>query len=67
MISRDSVWEMRFYWVCMINMEFTKEIVIDCYEQAKVDNPQTNEEINYSELLDHKIIEEWTTTPKSNQ
>jgi hypothetical protein len=42
----------------MINMEFTKEIVIDCYEQAKVDNPQTNEEINYSELLDHKIIEE---------
>lgn len=39
-------------------MEFTKEIVIDCYQQAKVDNPKTNDEIDYNKLLDDKIQEE---------
>lgn len=39
-------------------MEFTKEVIIDCYEQAKVDSPQTNEEIDYNKLLDRKIKEE---------
>ena len=39
-------------------MEFTKEVVIDCYQQSKVDNPQTNEEIDYNKLLDRKIKEE---------
>lgn len=35
--------------------KFTKEVVIDCYEQAKVDNPQIQEEIDYNKLLDRKI------------
>jgi hypothetical protein len=39
-------------------MEFTKEVVIDCYEQAKVDNTKTQEEIDYNKLLDRKIKEE---------
>lgn len=38
--------------------KFTKEVVIDCYEQAKVDNPQTKEDIEYNKLLDRKIKEE---------
>jgi hypothetical protein len=39
-------------------MEFTKEVVIDCYEQAKVKQPKTIEEIKYNNLLDRKIKEE---------
>jgi hypothetical protein len=39
-------------------MEFTKEVVIDCYEQAKVKQPKTKEEIKYNNLLDRKIKEE---------
>lgn len=39
-------------------MEFTKEVIIDCYQQAKVDNPQTKEEKDYNKLLDHKIKDE---------
>lgn len=38
-------------------MEFTKEVVIDCYEQAKVKNPESQEEIEYNELLDSNIME----------
>lgn len=34
---------------------FTKEVEIDCYDQAKVVNPKTKEEIEYNELLDTKI------------
>ena len=39
-------------------MEFTKEVVIDCYEQAKIKQPQIQEEIDYNKLLDCKIKEE---------
>lgn len=39
-------------------MEFTKEVIIDCYEQAKIKQPQTQEDIDYNKLLDHKIKEE---------
>lgn len=39
-------------------MEFTKEVVIDCYEQAKIKQYQTQEEIDYNKLLDRKIKEE---------
>lgn len=39
-------------------MEFTKEVVIDCYEQAKIKQPKIQEEIDYNKLLDRKIKEE---------
>lgn len=39
-------------------MEFTKEVVIECYEQAKIKQPHTAEEIDYNKLLDRKIKEE---------
>lgn len=58
MIGRDSVWKMRFYWIYMIIMEFTKEVIIDCHEQAKVKHPESQEEIEYNDILNSKIIEE---------
>lgn len=39
-------------------MEFTKEVVIDCYQQAKLKQPHTAEELEYNKLLDRKIDDE---------
>jgi len=39
-------------------MEFTREVVIDCYQQAKLKQPYTDEELEYNKLLDRKIDDE---------
>ena len=40
-------------------MEFTKQVIIDCYEQAKIKHPKTWVEYEYNKFLDDLIKKEW--------